>query len=288
MAKGLEIKRRIRSIKSMLQVTSAMEMIASIKMRKAQEAALRSKAYVFESWRIIVRLSRLKENRDNIFLTEAKEGKILLLVITSDRGLAGSYNSEILKKTLSFVKENGLDNIDFITMGRKGQDFIKKIGGNIIADFPLGQEIRFSFISPVGTIGWNGFVEGKYSRFLSIHTHFESAVRHNATQLQILPINIENIDSDKEDKETEVEFQYEPNKQELLESIIRQSVRALTYQVILESEAAEHASRMVAMKNATDAAEDLKEDFEFTYNQIRQQSITSELSEISAGVIALQ
>lgn len=288
MAKGLEIKRRIRSIKSMLQVTSAMELVASIKMRKAQEAALRSKNYVFESWRIIVRLSRLKENRENIFLQKAKEGKTLLLVLTSDRGLAGSYNSEILRKTLSFVKETGLENIDFITMGKKGRDFIRKIGGNMIADFPLGQEVRFSFLSPVALIGYNGFVEGKYARFISIHTHFESAIKHNATQLQILPINIEDIDTGEADEETEIEFKYEPNKEELFESIIKQSVRALTYQVILESGAAEHAARMVAMKNATDAAEDLKDDFEFTYNQLRQQSITSELSEISAGVNAME
>jgi len=285
MAKGLEIKRRIRSIKSMLQVTSAMELISSIKMKKAQDAALKSKTYVFESWRAILRLSRLKENRDNPLLKKAEEGKILLLVITSDRGLAGSYNSEILKKTLLFTKENGLENIDFITMGKKGQDFIRKIGGNIIAQFPLGQAIRFSFTSPIALIGWNGFTEGKYTKFISIHNHFESATRHSTAELQILPINIENI-SDQE-VGPEIEFKYEPNKEELFENIIRQSVRALTYQVILESEAAEHASRMVAMKNATDAADDLKEDFEFTYNQIRQQGITAELSEISAGVNAM-
>lgn len=285
MAKGLEIKRRIKSIKSMLQVTSAMELVASIKMRKAQEAALRSKSYVFESWRAILELSKLKENRDNPLLQKAKEGKILLLVITSDRGLAGSYNSEVLKKTLSFVKENGLENIDFITMGKKGQEFIRKIGGNIIADFELGQQVRFTFTSPIALIAWNGFQEGNYAKFVSIHTHFESAARHNVTELQILPIDINSVSGD--NKEENIEYKYEPNKEELFSNIIRQSVRALTYQVILESEAAEQAARMIAMKNATDAAEDLKEDFEFTFNQIRQQSITAELSEISAGVNAM-
>jgi F-type H+-transporting ATPase subunit gamma len=285
MAKGLEIKRRIKSIKSMLQVTSAMELVASIKMRKAQEAALRSKSYVFESWRVILELSKLKENKDNPLLQEAKEGKILLLVITSDRGLAGSYNSEVLKKTLVFVKENGLENIDFITMGKKGQEFIRKIGGNIVADFELGQQVRFTFTSPIALIAWNGFHEGIYAKFISIHTHFESAARHNATQLQILPIDINSINEDQPIEN--IEYKYEPNKEELFSSIIRQSVRALTYQIILESEAAEQASRMIAMKNATDAAEDLKEDFEFTFNQIRQQSITAELSEISAGVNAM-
>jgi F-type H+-transporting ATPase subunit gamma len=286
MAKGLEIKRRIRSIKSMLQVTKAMELIASIKMRKTQEAALRSKTYVFESWRTIIRLARLEENKNNPLLATAKDGKVIALVIASDRGLAGSYNADILKKALLLVKEYGLENIDFMTMGKKAQDFIRKIGGNIVADFPLGQNVRFSFISPVALIGWNGFVEGKYSRFISIHTHFESAAKHNATQLQILPIDLSIIEEDKESLAHE--FIFEPSKPEVLETIIRHTVRALTYQVILESEAAEHASRMIAMKNASDSAEDLKEDFEFTYNQIRQQAITQELAEISAGSNALE
>jgi len=170
-------------------------------------------------------------------------------------------------------------------MGKKGQDFIRKLGGNIVAEFQLGQQIRFTFSSPIALIAWNGFMDGTYSKFVSIHTHFESAAKHHATELQIMPIDIETIKE--QDIKEDVEFKYEPSREELFQSIIRQSVRALTYQVILESEAAEHASRMVAMKNATDAAEDLKEDFEFTFNQIRQQSITAELSEISAGVNAM-
>lgn len=286
MAKGLEIKRRIRSIKSMLQVTKAMELIASIKMRKTQEAALKSKAYVFESWQAIIRLAKAEENKDNRLLKPASEGKTLALVIASDRGLAGSYNADILKKVLALVKERGLENIDFITMGKKSQDFIRKIGGNIIADFPLGQQIRFSFISPIALIGWQKFNEEKYSRFVSIHTHFESAAKHNATMLQILPIDLSMMRE--EESVASTEFLFEPSKPEVLETIIRHTVRALTYQVILESEAAEHASRMIAMKNASDSAEDLKEDFEFTYNQIRQQAITQELAEISAGSNALE
>jgi len=286
MAKGLEIKRRIRSIKSMLQVTKAMELVSSIKMRKAQEAAIRSKIYVFESWRTIIRLSRLKENRDHPLLKAPESGKTLLLVITSDRGLAGSYNSEILKKTLKLIEQYSLENIDFVTMGRKGRDFLKKLGANIIADFPLGQQIRFSMSSPIAHIALEGFKDKTYSQFISVHTHFESATRHSSTTLKILPINIESIEETEEEKEAE--YKFEPTKEEVFLSIIKQSVRALTYQVILESEAGEHAARMVAMKNASDAAEDLKEDFEFTFNQIRQQTVTSELSEISAGVNSME
>ena len=288
MAKGLEIKRRIRSISSMLKVTKAMELIASIKMRKAQEAALRSKDYAFESWRSIIRLSKLPENRESPLLKEREEGKILALVITSDRGLAGSYNTDILRKVLSFVEENGIENIDFITMGEKGTKFVQKIGGNIVANFPLGEQIRFTMISPAALIGWEGFLQNKYKKFISLHTHFESAIKTQSSCLQILPIDIKKLEEEGLGEDKTVEYIFEPKREEVMYEIIRQTVRALTYQVILESEAAEQAARMIAMRNASDAAGDLKEDFEFTFNQIRQQSITQELAEISAGAIALE
>jgi len=257
-------------------------------MKKAQDRALRSKAYVFESWRAIIRLSRLKENIDDPMLKQQESGKILCLVISSDRGLAGSFNSDVMKKTLKFIEDKGLDNIDFITMGAKIKNFIRKVGGNIVADFPLGENIRFTMISPIALIAWDGYHKGTYGKFYSIHTHFESSTKRNATILQIMPISPSTLD---EQKNTDaqlpvIQYKFEPDKKQVFHSILRQSVRALTYQVILESEAAEHASRMMAMKNASDAASDLKKDFEFTYNQLRQQAITAELAEISAGAMA--
>lgn len=285
MAKGTEIKRRIKSIKSMLQVTKAMELISSIKMRKANEAALRSKTYVFESWRSVIRLARQPESQGLRFFQKPSKGKILALVITSDKGLCGSFNADILRKAASFIKEYGLDNIDFITVGAKASKFIKKVGGNIVADFPPYQQVRFTMASPIALLGWEGFNKKQYSRFISIHTHFESAIKKGATTLQILPIDIDNIDAQVENEN--IQYKFEPSKKEVLPQIIKQIIRAITYQVILESEAAEHASRMIAMKNASESADELKEDFEFTYNQLRQQNITQELSEISAGVNAL-
>ena len=285
MAKGTEIKRRIKSIKSMLQVTKAMELISSIKMRKANEAALRSKTYVFESWRSVIRLAKQPENRALRFFQKPKDGKILALVITSDKGLCGSFNADILRKTASFIEEHEIQNIDFITVGAKASQFIKKIGGNIVANFPPYQQVRFTMASPIALLGWEGFIKKKYAKFISIHTHFESAMRKGATTLQILPIDVDNIDAQVEDED--IQYKFEPSKREVLPQIVRQIIRGITYQVILESEAAEHASRMIAMKNASESADELKEDFEFTYNQLRQQNITQELSEISAGVNAL-
>ena len=289
MAKGQEIKRRIKSIKSMLQVTKAMEMISSIKMRKAQQKALGSKAYSFEAWKAIKKLARAKQIATNPLLKKQSKGKILAFVISSDRGLAGSYNADIMRRVIKFVEENSKENIEFVTMGLKIKKFIKKIGGNIVADFPLGLQIRFTMSSPIALLAMEGISSGKYKKFVSIHTHFGSATNKGATELQILPVDIERISTEISDQEaSSVEFKFEPTADGVVDSVIRQTIRAIVYQVILESEAAEHASRMIAMKNASDAASDLKEDFEFTYNQLRQQSITSELAEISAGSLAQQ
>ena len=287
MAKGQDIKRRIKSITSMLQVTKAMEMISSIKMRRSMESAMRSKNYVFESWRSIIALTMLPENKDNPLLNERAEGRILVMVVSSDRGLAGSYNSDVLKKCLVIIEEYGLENIDFISFGKKARDFLHRIGATIVADFPLGQQIRFTMISPAALIAWEGFNDLKYRKFISIHTHFESVVRKAATTLQILPIDPVKMAQEGEPVKDANEYLFEPNENDVVNTVLRQIVRALTYQVILESEAAEHSARMIAMKNASDAAKDLKEDFQFTYNQLRQQAITQELAEISAGSNAL-
>jgi F-type H+-transporting ATPase subunit gamma len=289
MAKGQQIKRRIRSISSMLQVTKAMELISSIKMRKAQEAALRSKHYVFESWKSIMRLSDMPENKGNIYLKEQTEGKVLIFVISSDKGLAGSFNSDVMRLTLKTIEHYGVGNVDFITMGSRIRKFLQKIGANIVADFAHGETIvRFAMISPIALIGYEGFGEGKYRKFITIHTHFESTAKMNASSLQILPINPSLHQEFGEETGDLPDFQFEPSAGDVMEKIVRQSIRALTYQVILESEAAEHAARMIAMKNASDAASDLKDYFQFTYNQLRQNSITSELAEISAGVNAME
>lgn len=288
MAKGKEIKRRIKSISSMLQVTKAMELTSSIKMRKAQEAAARSKAYAFDSWKIALELSVSNPFFSKKFV-QTREGRIIALVVASDKGLAGSYNADVLKKTLEIIEQNGLENIDFIVMGDKASRFIGKLGGNIVASFPLGQDIMFSRFSPVAYMAWKGFTEGKYGRFISIHTHFGSIAKMNATSLQILPLDVNKLKelADSQARTKAAEYKIEPDTETLCETIVRQITRALTYQVILESEAAEHASRMIAMKNASDAAKDLRDDFEFTYNQLRQASITQELAEISAGANAM-
>lgn len=287
MAKGLEIKRRIKSTRSTLKITKAMELISSVKMKKASLSALKSKDFVTMSWQAIARIANQKHDEKFHLFEQQEKGKILLFVITSDKGLAGSYNTEILKKLLGFIEENKNEQIDYITIGTRGKKFIRQIGGNIIADFEAGGQVNFGRMSPIGKIAWDGYLDKEYKKFIILYSEFKSIAKQGATTKQLLPI------SKSEFEEEEDEFKlpnifYEPRKEEVLHEVARFTIRAQVYQAILEAEAAEHAARMIAMKNASDAASDLADDLQFTYNQLRQSSITSELAEISAGRAALE
>lgn len=288
MAKGLEIKRRIKSTRSTLKITKAMELISSVKMKKASQNALKSKDFVSLSWLAISRIARAKHDENFPLFNGQKEGRILMFIITADKGLAGSYNSEILKRLLSFIEENKNERVDYITIGNRGTKFIRQLGGNIIADFQTGGQVNFGQISPVGKIAWDGFNSKEYKKFLILYSEFKSIAKQGPVIKQILPVPTEQFEDVAVDEFKLPDIFYEPKKEEVLSEVIRFTIRAQVYQSILEAEASEHAARMIAMKNASDAARDLADDLQFTYNQLRQSSITSELAEISAGRAALE
>lgn len=288
MAKGLELKRRIKSTKSTLKITKAMELISSVKMKKASQNALKSKDFVELSWRAISRIAKAKHAENFSLFNTRQEGKILLFVITADKGLAGSYNSEILKKLLGFMEANKGEQIDFITIGNRGSKFIRQLGGNIIADFKTGGQVNFGQISPVGKIAWDGFDSGEYKKFLVLYSEFKSIAKQGSIIKQILPVPTEQFGESEIDEFKLPNVFYEPKREDVLYEVARFTIRAQVYQAILEAEASEHAARMIAMKNASDAAKDLVDDLQFTYNQLRQSSITAELAEISAGRAALE
>lgn len=288
MAKGLEIKRRIKSTRSTLKITKAMELISSVKMKKASQNAVKSKDFVTLSWQSISRIAKAKHNENFPLFTGRKQGKVLLFVITADKGLAGSYNSEILKRLMSFIEENKSEQIDYITIGNRGTKFIRQLGGNIIADFRTGTHVNFGQISPVGKIAWDGFNSSEYKSFSILYSEFKSIAKQGPVIKQILPVPTAQFGDAEVDDFKLPDIFYEPKREDVLFEVIRFTIRAQVYQSILEAEASEHAARMIAMKNASDAAKDLADDLQFTYNQLRQSSITAELAEISAGRAALE
>jgi len=299
-----DIKRRIKSISGTLQITKALELISSIKMRHAIRAAETSRDFSSEIWQLILAL-RESQNGDTAKLpllfkqNTTKNGKNLLIVVAGDKGLAGSYNSNILRAARDYLRDHQDTEVDAITVGRKARK-IKQLSRslNIVSDYEVadGGQIDFFQASPITKLAIDSFLDGQYGQVTIIYTHFLNTLRQKPVVRNILPISDATAEElaqpaagDSSDGSIVklLDFKYEPDQYTLLEVLGRLAVRSQIYQALLEANASEHAARMVAMKNATENGKELVDDLKFTFNQLRQQNITRELSEIAAGAAAI-
>lgn len=302
-----EIKRRIKSISSTLQLTKALELISSVKMRHATAIAQDSRDFSDEIWQLIARLypKNDDEKLPKLFVPNIKASKSLLLVIASDKGLAGSYNANVLRKAKEVVTASD-NQFDVIAMGkktRKVEQIAKNV--NIVSFFEhTDEEFDFFQLSPISKMIIEKYREGEYKEVIVIYTDFVNTLKQVATAQTILPISQSAIPSvvegslhssrddekksqDNKNDTSTVDFKYEPDTKSILETLGKLAVRSQIYQAMLEASASEHSARMVAMKNATENGKELVGDLQFTFNQLRQQGITQEIAEISAGRIAL-
>ena len=307
MASTKEIKRRIKSVKSTKKITKAMELVAASKMKKAVSQTLASRLYASYSWDILISLSGRLEDMTHKFYEENNNKKILIVLITSNRGLCGGYNSQIIKKTMSLIRkelaflENPEVNIfDIITVGKKGDGGMRRIGQNVIATFVdiPDNNIGLEDIVSLSTYITSEFKNENYSKVYVAYTDFISALNQKPKIRQILPIKKEDLLETIEDlkpensteinsiKTVEVPYLVEGNIEKLLESLAEKLIRMQIYQMILESNASEQSSRMVSMKNANEAAGEMIDDLTLVFNKARQSGITREISEISAGMAA--
>lgn len=290
MANSKEIKRRIKSVTNIGQITKAMELVSAAKMRKAQGAATASRPYATLSSQLLRNLVA-KTGLDNHPLIKRvmpedqkiPAQKILAVLISSDRGLAGAFNANVISKALGLLKENGSEKFDFITIGKKGADAIKRLGHNIVATFPAKDKISFTDARAIARIAMQDFLAFKYEKVFIIYTDFVSTLVQKPNILQVLPFA-----SESGIRNQELGIIFEPSPDEVLESLITRTVEFAVYQTLVEAAASEHSARMVAMRNANDAAGDLIEDLSLSYNQARQAGITRELSEISAAKLAME
>jgi F-type H+-transporting ATPase subunit gamma len=285
-----EIRRRIKSTQSIAKITKAMELVSAAKMRKAQMAAQASRPYATISAELLTSLANRSGQLEHPLLKQAittgVSKKALCIAITSDKGLAGSLNSNVVNKIVTILKEDGRESIDFVTVGRKGLDAIRRLGGNIIATFPgKDRNISQRDAQPIAEIAMNDFTSGKYGKVFIAYPQFISTLVQKPNILQLLPFV-------QEDREEEVgdadDLLFEPNPNDVLENVIVRAVEFAVFQTMAESAASEHSARMVAMRNANEAAGDLIDDLSLTYNQARQAGITRELSEISAAKLAME
>ena len=282
------IKSRISSVKNTRKITKAMEMVAASKMRKAVSATFRGRPYVVLAKATIEAvMERSGSSMSHPMLTPGTGDRELVVLFTSDRGLAGGYNVNMVKFAREKMKTLG--DVDVIAVGKRGSDAMQRLKYSVVASFTgLGNAPKYSDIVPVARLALDGFLQGKYRRVRLMYTDYISGVTQTPTMQTVLPYGEgERKERGSEEKSTSSDYTIEPNASELLSRVIPNLVMPTFYQALLESSASEHAARMLAMKNASDSARDMMESLTFTYNQVRQAAITQEIAEISSGAAAL-
>lgn len=300
-----EIKQRIKSVKNTKKITKAMELVAASKMKRAVSRALSSRLYASYSWDLLTSLSSRLDEVSHPFFVEEKGNKTLLVLITANGGLCGAYNAQAIKKALSVLKAKKSEEIiDIVTVGKKGDVAMRRIGQNIVASFTEipDNNISLSDIVPLAKLIIDEYKNSNYQRIQVVYTDFVSALTQKANLKKLLPISktdlkefIEEVGENRKNSEEEtlsekskdVPYIFDGNIEKLVESLAEKLVRMRIYQMILESSASEQSSRMLAMKNASEAAGEMIEDLTLVFNKARQAGITQEISEISAGMASI-
>ena len=289
-----EFRRRIKSVGSTKQITKAMEMIASIKMQKAVKTIAQARDYIQNAWNILHMLSKKALPEDHVLVKPHENiNKTAVILITSDRGLCGSYNSEIIKKFVLETK-NATSSVDVIAIGKVGASFVNRYQtGNLVAEFKgFENNISVEDCLPIAKMTIEDYLAGKYDRVVLVYSHFVSSLKQTPVVQQILPISENHIDTENiwvpTETDDKTEYKFEPNAELVIDGVLRQILRVQVYGAILEANASEHSARMVAMKNATDNATDLVDELTLIYNSIRQGNITREIAEISGAAEAMK
>ncbi len=296
------IRRRIKSVKNTKKITKAMELVAASKMRKSVASVLGSRPYARLAWDTVLSIGRVTDTSLHPLLRKNKEQKhILLVLLTSDRGLAGGFNTNMVKKTLAAIREMAEKNqdLDVITIGKRGADAMRRAKQNVIASFTnLTNNPKFADVLPIGRLIVNEFSKGTYDRVVLAYTDFVSAISQKSTILTLLPLEgpeathaigeVRGEGYADEPIKSAREYAFEPSPRGVLDRLLPRLVETMLYQAVLESAASEHSARMMAMRSASDAAAEMIDGLTFTYNQIRQAGITKEIAEISSGKAALE
>jgi F-type H+-transporting ATPase subunit gamma len=286
MATLREIRRRIGSVHGTQQITKAMKMVSSVKLRHAQQAITAIRPYAYELRDIIAHLMNLSDDLDSVTLLKEKEVKRVLLVpISGDRGLCGAFNSNILRETVRRIDFYSDFEVSLYPVGRKSNDFFTKRYSNIedsMINIFNDLAIEHGLLLSRALIDL--YESDKYQKIEIIYNEFKSAIQHNLVIEQFLPFV---KSTDKNESKSKIEYIYEPEKEEILNHIIPKDLNIQIWRMLLESNAAEQGARMTAMDSATENANDLIEKLTLFYNRTRQAAITRELSEIVGGAEVL-
>ena len=284
-----EIRRRIRSVRNMAQITRAMEMVAASKMRRAQDRVTSGRPYSERLRQVLGDLASLQLDSDQLqafpLLAEREIRKTAIILITPDRGLNGALNSNILRRTVQYIREEAVGGApEIIAVGKKGRDFSVRTSQNVVAEFiQLGDRPSLNDVRPVAQIAIKEFLDGNVDAVHIIYPQFVNTLTQKPTVVQLLPIQRPEGNS-----QTADDFIFEPNAQVLLNQLLPRYVEVILYQAVLENVASFYSAQMVAMRNATDNAKELSDDLNLALNKARQAQITNEVAEIAAGADALR
>lgn len=287
-----DIRRRIKSVKNTAQITKAMQLVAAAKMKKAQDQAANGRHYAELLNKVLVNLKENAEEGTHPFFAEGKGDKTLVLLIASDKGLCGALNTNLFKKLLT--TDFGAGEVEYVTIGKKSVQVINRLRRTLLADFPIKDPAKFAEVRSVGRFLQEKFLTGEYKKVVVLFNNFINTVTVVPTLEQLLPVNPVTLGG-KRDFAPEIatatatqEYSFEPSAAVVFETVLPQYVNDTVYQMVLESRASEHSSRMVAMKNATDNAKQMIKDLSLEYNKLRQAAITNELLEITTAKMALE
>ncbi|MDF1758458.1 MAG: F0F1 ATP synthase subunit gamma [Legionellaceae bacterium] len=284
-----EIRLTIQSTQKTRKITRAMEMVAASKMRKTQERMRASKPYANKIYDVVKHIARATSEYRHPFLTERPVKRVGLIVVTSDRGLCGGLNTNLLREAMRVVRgwHEDSQEVDLCVVGRKGQAFFNRVGGRVLASVDqLGDTPAMGDLLGMVKVMLDAFYEGEIDALHIVYNEFVNTMTQTPLVKQLLPLPKAEEDAPKLGHHWD--YIYEPDAKELLDALLERYIELQVYQGVVENIACEQAAKMIAMKNATDNAGDLIKQFQLAYNKARQAAITQELAEIVGGTAALE
>ncbi|NCD71556.1 ATP synthase F1 subunit gamma [Mucilaginibacter agri] len=291
MANLKEVRNRIASVNSTQQITKAMKMVSAAKLKRATNAILQLRPYATELQEMLSNLSASLEDGSSPFLQEREPVRVLVVVVTSNRGLAGAFNANAIKTANNLIAEKYPEQlkagkVSIVAIGKKGQEFYQRRGYNVIGNNnEIFSNLNFVEVSKITDSIMQGFLDGKYDRVELVYNHFKNAALQFLVAEQLLPVP--KTETKAEVKAAQVDYILEPSQEEIVAQLIPKNIKIQLYRAVLDSNASEHGARMTAMDKATDNAGELLRSLKLSYNQARQAAITTELTEIVSGAAAL-
>lgn len=284
MANLKEIRNRISSVSSTMQITSAMKMVSAAKLKKAQDAITAMRPYSEKLTQLLQDLSAsIEGDVAGKFSEERAVNNVLIVAITSNRGLCGAFNANVLKETVQLIQNKYAGKkVDFLTIGKKGNDILRKSATVIQNDSAVFDNLTYENVATIAEYLMQLFVDGKYDRIEVVYNQFKNAATQIVMTEQFLPIVSQQSESN-----TTTDYIFEPSKEKIILELIPKMLKTQLYKSVRDSFAAEHGARMTAMHKATDNATDLRNQLKLTYNKARQAAITNEILEIVGGAEAL-